>query len=217
MGGAKAGTMAGPCDPFNGTVSELENVGHVEHPRVDIHRADIGAADLCVGLYVDIADVGAQGPAVADRVIEAGMQSETPRVVEIERCTIIKGFVEKVGVVDARADKGRELTGIGEVVLQRQRGRQVLGVADATAIQFQIVLERPRSQSSIPRLSATKYSTVIVGLSAPSAPSFCPPSAEMLLPSSGSIQPRPRPSSIALPARVPGRRCCPSGRRGRGR
>ena len=81
----RAGAMASPSDPnMIGDGSELEHIGDVEHPGVDLDLADIGATHLDIGLDVDIAHIGAQGRTLVDRVIETGMEREAPAVIQID-------------------------------------------------------------------------------------------------------------------------------------
>ena len=78
------------------------------------------------------------------------MHRDAPGIIEADRYARQHAdplFIEEMRIVDPHADEGRQRRGIGEVVLQRNRGRQLFGVHHvADAEQLGIVFERPGRQ-----------------------------------------------------------------------
>jgi len=146
-------TASPPGSVLTGDRSELVNIGHIEDPGVDFGVADIHPVELHVAVDVDPADIGTQRALVADREIEPGMQRDTPGIIKAQAVTGKRALgivIEEIGIVDARADEGREAAAVGEVILQRERGRQVLDVADLGAVAVDVVAERSGGQQLDP-------------------------------------------------------------------
>lgn len=131
--------------------SELQHVSRAENPRVEADLSHWGAAHRRVGVDVDPAHIGAQRALLAEGVVDAGMNRHAPGIIEADRRARERAgaaLVPEMGVVHADADERRQVGAVGEVILHRDRGRQVLGFADiARASKLEIMFERPGGQN----------------------------------------------------------------------
>lgn len=146
-----AGAMADPKLSLCRVASEAVDVRHTEGKGVDADVADRRAADLGIGVDVDPAHIGPQGTVFADFEIETGMKGNTPGIIKADRHTgqnAFACFVPEMGVVQTQTNERRDVGIVGEVVLDRYRGRQLFCVGDrASASELDVMLERPRGQN----------------------------------------------------------------------
>src|SRR6056297_916099 len=141
----RAGAMASPPGSvLTANRSELVNVGHAKDPRVELDRACGCATYRGVSVDVDIADIGAQGALGADRHVKTGMQGNTPGIVEFDRGAVVEFFIPEMRIVQTNTDKRGHDRVVGEMVLDRDGGRQVFCRADITGpLRLKVMFERP--------------------------------------------------------------------------
>lgn len=107
----RASAAAGPSVIVPVRRSEFHHVGNAEDDRVDLDIAKCRPARVGVGFDVDVAQVGPDGSLFADCEVDTG------------------------------PDEGGHTGIVGEVTLQRDRGRQVLGFGNVAGGGFDVVLE----------------------------------------------------------------------------
>lgn len=135
----------GHC-PRPGLTSKTVNVRDTQDQRVNIGGADGRAVQGHVAFDIDPARVEAHRAFVTDLIIDAQLHGHTDAVIQAENAKC-RGFFEKRGVVDAKANKRLELAGGGEVVVQRHGGRQVTDIARRNRIvQRDVMFERRGGQ-----------------------------------------------------------------------
>ncbi len=125
---------------------KLHNISEVEHVGVNFGFTDVGAVQFDVRVDVDPAQICTQGSAVLKLVIHANLNRKPKTVFQLKRA---KGrfLLEEGRVVHTSADIGLERAIGREVVVERERGRQLLGGARETdTVDVDIMFKRRGSQ-----------------------------------------------------------------------
>jgi serine protease len=112
-----------------------------QQQRVDLELALVGAGQVDRGADLHLLGVDVEQPAAAQRDVGADLRCQAEAVVLQAHGAVEDVDRGDVGVVHAQADVGAEAHA-GEVVLQRQRRRQVLEGADLVALHVDLLLLR---------------------------------------------------------------------------
>jgi hypothetical protein len=125
---------------------EFHNVCEVDNVGVDLGFTDIGAVQLNVGVDVDPAQVCTQRRTILQLVVHANLNREAKTVFQLKRAK--GGFLlEEGSIVHASTDIGLERAIGREVVVERERGRQLLGgTSKPDTVDVDVMFKRSSSQ-----------------------------------------------------------------------
>lgn len=105
---------------------EFHNVGEVQNVGINLGFTDVGTVQRDVRVDVDPAQVGTQRSTILKLVVHANLNREAKTIFQLKRA---KGrfLLEEGSIVQTRTDIGLECAIGREVVVERERGRQLLG------------------------------------------------------------------------------------------
>lgn len=125
---------------------EFHNVGEVQNVGVNLGLADVGTVQRDVRVDVDPAQVCTQRSAILKLVVHANLNREAKTVFQFKRAK--GGFLlEEGSIVHASTDIGLERAIGREVIVERERGRQLLGGSRKTdTVDVDVMFKRSSSQ-----------------------------------------------------------------------
>lgn len=125
---------------------EFHNVCNVDNIGVDLGFTDVGTVQLNVGVDVDPTQVCTQRSTVLKLVVHANLNRETKTIFQLKRAEG-RFLLEEGSVVHTSTDIGLERAIGREVVVERERGRQLLGsTSKPDTVDVDVMLKRSRRQ-----------------------------------------------------------------------